>query len=152
MKSCFFIGHHDAPNSVQGRLNQEVERLVTMCDVTQFVVGYHGNFDHMATIAVQKVKARQSELYAYRLIPYHPAEVSVPIPELFDDTYYPFGLETVPRRYAIPRANRLALKKSDYLIAYVNWDGGNSAALLRRARTLEKKGDLKVINLAEKDD
>ena len=40
------------------------------------------------------------------LIPYHPAERPVETPPGFDGTFYPPGIESVPRRYAIVRANR----------------------------------------------
>lgn len=149
MYTCFFIGHRDAPSSVQIRLNAVVEKLVCRFDVSEFIVGYHGEFDRMATTAVQEAKKKHPELYAYRLLPYHPTECQLPIPEFFDDLYYPDGLETVPRRFSIKRANRAVLDESHYLVAYVSRDGGNAAELLRYARRLEKKGFLKIINLAD---
>lgn len=149
MKTCFFIGHRNAPSNLQERLNAEVERLVKLCDVTEFIVGYHGDFDQMATAAVQRIKKQFPEIYAYRLLSYFPDEYSPPVPEFFDDIFYPEGMETVPKRFSIERANRKVLMEANYLIAFVCRDWGNSAKLLRNARSLEKKGVLQVINLAE---
>lgn len=149
MKTCFFIGHHDAPLSLQERLNETVEELARKHDVSQFVVGHRGNFDRMATAAVQAVKRKKPELYAYRLLSYFPDKMTPPVPELFDDNYYPLELVEVPRRYAVVKANQFMLNQCDYLVAYVNREGGNAGALLKRAKRMEKKGLLKVINLAE---
>ena len=56
VKTCFFIGHRETPNTVLPALAQEVER-------------------------------------------------PIPTPEGFDRTLYPDGMETVPKRLAIVRAN-----------------------------------------------
>lgn len=149
MNTCFFIGHHDAPLNLQERLNKTVEELARQYDVREFVVGYRGNFDQMATSAVQTVKRKRPELYAYRLLSYFPDQQMPPVPEFFDDNYYPLELVEVPRRYAIVKANQFMLEQCDYLVAYVNREGGNAGAILRRAKRMEKKGLLKVINLAE---
>lgn len=149
MRTCFFIGHRDAPESIQIRLTETVEALVRGHSIAECIVGYHGEFDRMATVAIQEAKKNHPELFAYRLLPYHPTECQLPVPELFDDTYYPMGLETVPRRYAIKRANRAVLEESDYLVCYVCRAGGNAAELLRHAKRMEKKGWIKIINLAE---
>ena len=148
MRTCFFIGHRDAPESIQARLTEIVENLVRYHGVTQCIVGYRGEFDRMATIAVQETKQNHPDLCAYRLLPYHPTECQRPVPEHFDDTYYPMGLETVPRRYAIKKANHAVLEESDYLICYVCREGGNAAELLRHAQRMEKKGWITIINLA----
>lgn len=152
MKTCFFIGHRDAPPILQERLEAAVEYLVRSCGVREFVVGYHGAFDRMATASVQRIKMNCPEICAYRLLPYFPGEHSVMVPEQFDGTYYPEGMEMVPRRFAIEKANQKMLAASDYLLAYVCRDGGNAAKLLRRAKSLEKRGGLRIINLAEKED
>ena len=149
MKTCFFVGHHDAPWFLQERLNAEVERLVRDCAVSEFVVGHYGDFDRMATIAVQAAKKRHPNLRAYRLIPYFPSGRSFPVPEYFDNTLYPEGMETVPKRYCILRANRKLIDTSDYLLAYVCHEGGNAGGMLAYAKRREKRGLLQIINLAD---
>lgn len=140
MKTCFFIGHHDAPSTLQQRLNQVVENLVRYEDVTTFLVDHRGNFDEMATKAVQEAIKFRPELYAYSLIAYHPFEQNVTIPDFFESTYYPEGLEDVPKRFAITKANQIALMESDIMVAYVKREGSAIAKLLGTAKRLEKKG------------
>lgn len=147
MNTCFFIGHHDAPRSIQDSLNAEVERLVKYHGVTEFIVGAYGNFDTMATIAVQKIKSKYPDLYAYRLLVYPPEHKRPILPALFDDLYYPLELFDIPKRFAISRANRLMIDQSAFLITYVHRDGGNAAGLLRHARARAKQGLLTIINI-----
>lgn len=149
MKSCFLVGHHDAPISIQPLLDQIVEKLITQQDVSCFYVGCHGSFDAMAVSAIQKAIACRADVYAYLVIPYHPCERQYSVPEFFEDTYYPNGMEVVPRRYAIPRANRIVLDESDILVTFVSRQGGNAAKLLKHGRTLERKGYMKIYNLSE---
>ena len=60
-------------------------------------------------------------------------------------------METVPRRYAIPTANRYAIQYADYLIAFVQHPASNSKKLVRYAHSLEKKGVLKITMLMYTD-
>lgn len=151
MYTCFFIGHRDAPKSIQEKLNETVGHLVREHYVTDFVVGHYGDFDRMAISAVQNAICAypEKELVAVILEPYFLDENFGLLPHHFDRHYYPNGLETVPKRYCIEKANQLALDQADYLVAYVSRDGGNAAKLLRRARRMEKKGYIKVFNLAD---
>lgn len=150
MYTCFFIGHRDAPDYIQEQLDDVVEHLVKMCDVSAFIVGNYGNFDRMATTAVQKLKKRYPDLYAYRMIPYFPEECAFILPELFDDFYYPGGLEFIPRRFAVEKANLKTLENCHYLVSYVCREGGWSAKILRKAKSDQKKGyNIKVFNLPE---
>lgn len=151
MRTCFFIGHRDAPSSVQNQLNETVEYLVKNCHVTGFVVGHYGDFDRMAISAVQRVICNypEKELFAEILEPYLLDDRHGLLPHYFGGFYYPEGLETAPKRYCIEKANQLTLDQMDYLICYVTHDGGNAAKLLRRAKRMEKKGYIKVYNLAQ---
>lgn len=71
------------------------------------------------------------------------------LPRYFDDFYYPMELFEVPDRYAIEKANHLMIDQCDYLVAYVSRSGGNAARFLKRGLSLEKKGYLRVVNLAD---
>ena len=61
MKSCFFIGHHTAPNNIQERLLEAIERHITEYGVTEFIVGRYGAFDRIVQSALVKAKERYSE-------------------------------------------------------------------------------------------
>ena len=113
-----------------------------------FYVGQYGNFDRLAALAVKQLKKQYPFLYLYLVLPYHPVERSVPIPIGFDGSYYPDGMETVPRRYAIVRANKKMVDSSDWLISYVCHPGSNARNLLEYAQRREEKGLICTINLA----
>ena len=122
-------------------LAQEVERHITEHGVTEFVVGHYGGFDRLAASAVREAKKRHPEITLTLLLPYHPHDQFIPVPEGFDGTFYPPGMETVPKRAAIVRANRYMLEHSSCLIAYVSHPSSGSrevleAALRRRERPI----------------
>ena len=120
---CFFIGHHDASESIYPQLVEAVRRHIEKYSVNEFVVGQYGSFDRMAARAVLAVKEDQPEVKLLILLPYHPSERAIHAPEGYDGTIYPPGMETVPRRLAIVRANRYMIDHSTYLICYVRHPG-----------------------------
>ena len=94
--------------------------------VTEFLVGQYGAFDRMAAKAVIQLKEKYPDVKLTLLLPYHPGERKVELPDGFDGSLYPEGQETVPKRLAIVRANQYAVKHSGYLIAYA-WQPGSNA-------------------------
>lgn len=149
MKRCFFIGHRDAPDSLRPKLNKAIEQCITEQGVTEFIVGQYGNFDRLAAHALIEAKRKHPGITLLLLIPYHPADRSVEPPSGFDGTHYPEGMELVPRKVAIVRANHYMVNHSDCLIAYVWHPASNARELLECARKREKKGGLHIENLAE---
>lgn len=147
MKSCFLFGHKDTPFEIRTRIEEAVERHYYQYDVRQFYVGSYGAFDAMAASAVKAAKKRHSDMELYLLIPYHPAQRPIAVPEGFDNTFYP-PLESVPHRYAIVKANRYMIETSDTIICYVA-HLGNSRNLLEYARNRAESGLLRVENLGE---
>ena len=81
------------------------------------------------------------------LIPYHPAERPIELPPGFDNTFYPPGMEKVPRRLAIVRANRYMVDHVDHLIAYAWHPASNARDLVEYAKKKEHKGKITVTNL-----
>lgn len=147
--TCFFIGHRDAPGTLTPVLDELVERHVTEYGVREFTVGRYGHFDYLAVQAVLRAKKRHPDVRLVYLRPYHPAERPVETPKGFDYSFYPPGMETVPRPLAIVRANRYMIDNSDYLIAYA-WRPGNARELLEHAQARERKGLIHIENLADK--
>ena len=129
MISCFFVGHRDATDKIFPALEKAVEYHITQYGVTAFIVGHYGAFDRMAARAVINAKESHPEITLSMLLPYHPAERPVYLPEGFDCSYYPPGMENVPRRFAISRANRYIIDHSHYLITYAPYPGGNARDL-----------------------
>lgn len=147
-KTCFFIGHRDAPDSLLPRLTAEVERHITEYGVTDFVVGGYGNFDALAARAVRRAKKEHPSVTLFRLLAYHPAERAIPTPPGFDGTFYPEGMERVPKRAAIVRANRYMVDHSGYLIAWTWHPASGARDLADYARRREKRGLIRVTQLA----
>ena len=143
-KTCFFIGHRDAPEVLRARLADAVERHIVEYGVTEFVVGHYGAFDRMAAHMVTDAKQRHPEVSLLVLLPYYPAPNC---PEA-DGTFYPPGMESVPKRLAIVRANRCMVEHSQYLIAYAQHPG-NARELVEYAAARAKRGLIHVENLAE---
>ena len=97
-------------------MEETIEEYISKYGVSEFVVGHCGGFDHLAARAVIAAKSRHLKITLFLLIPYHPAERPVETPFGFDGTFYPPGMESVPRRYAIVRANRYVIDHADFLI------------------------------------
>lgn len=145
---CFFIGHRETGEEILPSLEAAVERHIAEYGVTEFVVGGYGGFDRMAALAVRSAKKRHPSVTLVRLLPYHPAERAISL-EGFDGSLYPPGMETVPRRFAIPRANRWMVDHSGYLIACAQHPASNAWELTAYARRREEKGLIRVTNLYE---
>ena len=144
MKTCFFIGHRDAPESIYNRLLTAVERHISEYGVGDFVVGRYGNFDRLAAHAVIGAKRHHADVTLTLLMPYYHADAD-PLPNCFDGSLFPDGLETVPKRAVILRANLYMIHHCDYLIAYDAGRIGNTRKLVSDARKIE---GLHIVNIA----
>ncbi len=143
MKSCFFVGHRDTPNEVFYSLIPALEHHIKDLGVTEFIVGWRGRFDYLAGHTVRLLKREYPFITLTMLLSYHPAERPVEVPPMFDGTFYPPGMENVPRRYAIARANRYMIDHVDYLVAYA-WYPSNARNLLDYARKREQAHKLEI--------
>ena len=138
-KSCFFIGHREASEEIYPALYAAVEQHILEYGVTEFIVGHYGGFDRLAASAVKEAKRFHPEVKLTLLLPYHPAERPIPTPDGFDGTFYPPGMESVPRKIAIVRANRYVVDHVDYLIAYARHPASNARELVEYARSQKQK-------------
>ena len=146
VSTCFFIGHRNAPETLCPLLDAAVERHISEYGVTEFVAGHYGRFDYMAAGAVRKAKARHPDVTLTLLLPYYPFDHDT---SDYDRTYYPEGMETVPKPFAIVRANEYMIKTCEYLICYDAGLIGNTGKLVKKAMRRQKKEELHVENLAE---
>ena len=144
MYRCFFIGHREAQENIYPELAQTVEQLIEQ-GVTDFYVGHYGNFDRLAARAVIAAKQQHPEVRLTMLLPYHPAEREVVLPPGFDGSLYPPGMENVPRRFAIPRANRWMVEHCTHLVAYVTHPASNAGKVVEWGRIQGKR----VVELGE---
>ena len=148
--TCSFIGHRETGDELIPALTAAVERHITEYGVTSFMVGRYGNFDKLAARAVIDAKKRHPEVTLTLLLPYHPFDRPIPVPVGFDGTFYPPGMETVPKRAAIIKANYYMADHSSHLIAYAWHPASNARDLVEYAQTREKKVKIHVENLAGK--
>ena len=149
-KTCFFIGHRDAPEALSPLLAEAVERHIAENSVDDFVVGHYGRFDALAAHAVRTAKKRRPEVQLTLLIPYYPFRGLKELSEDYDSTFFPPGMESVPKPFAIVRANEYMIRNSNYLICYDRGQIGKTRDFVELARQREKKGLIHVENLAEK--
>lgn len=135
MKTCFMFGHANTP-PIHEALVQALDTAYQDFGIRRFVVGSRGDFDRQRAIpALQSLKERYDDLEIQRLIAYHPAlgrDESLDVPSVFDSTYYPDGMETVPLPYCIRRANEMMVKEADLIVCYV-CHFGNTRELLEYA-------------------
>lgn len=100
-----------------------------------FYLGGYGDFDSLAASVLKNQKKQHPQIQrilvlAYLVLAYLGTRQDV---SDYDGTLYP-PLETVPRRFAIPRRNRWMVDASDAVVACVLHDWGGAAATLRYAR------------------
>lgn len=141
-KTCFFIGSRHATNRIQPQLAEAVDKHIIEYGVTTFTVGHYGSFDSLVIGVLKEAKKLHNYIELNLLAPYA-LNQKREAPEGFNGTFYPEGLEFVPKRYAIVHANRYMIKHSDYLIAYAH-GVGNSRKIVEYAQGREKKGLIKV--------
>lgn len=132
-KRCFFIGHRETSEEIYPALYEAVEKHITEYSVTEFIVGKHGNFDHLAAKAVIEAKQQHPDITLSLLTPYHPGIRPIKKPAGFDEIYFPEGMEKVPPKAAIIKANRYVVDHVEYLIAHVWHPASNAMDLVEYA-------------------
>ena len=140
---CTFIGHRDTPNNIKTVLKSTIIELIEKYSVNEFYVGNHGNFDSMVLSILKEISKAFPHISYTVVLAYIPQNK-----EIYKDythTLYPDILETTPPRFAIKKRNYWMIKKSDFLVCYVNNKLTNAYDYLERAIKKEKT----VINLAQ---
>ena len=146
--TCFFIGHRDVPESIYPTLIASIERHIVQYGVEDFLVGRYGAFDRMAARAVRQVRRDHPGIRLTLLLAYYSGNAERDVPEGFDGSLYPSGIERVPKRAAIVYANMRALQLSRYLIAYNQNHIGNTRNIIACANRLAAKGLMAIDNFA----
>ena len=148
MKTVFLFGHGDAPSHIWREIYSAAEESIQKSDGEQirFIVGHRGNFDSFATGVLAVLKSLYPRITLLQLIAYYDPTRKPYLPMEVDGTYYPEGLEYVPKPFAIIKANQIMVDSCDEAICFVWREGSNTYKLLRRA---QRRG-IPVINLAEK--
>jgi len=149
MIRCFFIGHREASEELYHTLYESIEQHIVEYKVDEFVVGQYGGFDRLARRALVQAKKNYPHIHLFLLMPYYRETGDTAPPAGFDGYLFPEGLELVPRRYAIVRANRYMIDHSNYLIAYVTHTASNAFNLVEYAKRAKRRNALLVTNIFE---
>ena len=132
--ACFF-GHRDVTHDIRAKLQFIIEQLIAEEQIYNFYVGHQGQFDSMVYSILKELKVKYPHIRYTVVLAYMPDEH---IKEVYgEDTLYPDGLETVPRRFAISKRNDWMIQHSGYAVCYVHKITGGAAKFREKAK---KKG------------
>ena len=138
--ACFF-GHRDVTHDIRAKLQFIIEQLITEEQIYNFYVGHQGQFDSMVRSVLKELKVKYPHIRYTVVRAYMPDEH---IKEVYgEDTLYPDGLETVPRRFAISKRNDWMIQHSGYAVCDVHKITGGAVKFREKA---EKKG-LQIIDV-----
>ena len=119
MKICAFFGHRECFGLDESRLEAAIEHAIVEYGCSVFWCGGMGAFDWLAARKVRKLKARYPHIRCVRVYAYLPVGKD-PNEERCDESFVPDGLETAPRRAAIPRRNAWMARHCDMAIVFLN--------------------------------
>ena len=140
-KTCCFFGHREVIHNIRPKLTSIIEKLITEDGVIDFFVGNQGQFDWMVYSVLKELKAKYPQIRYTVVLAYMPDEH---IKELYgEDTLFPDGLESVPKKFAISKRNDWMIRQSGVVVCYVHKITGGAAKFREKA---EKKG-LRIINV-----
>ena len=140
-KTCCFFGHREVTHNIKPKLTEIIEKLITEDGVTEFYVGHQGHFDGMVYSVLKELKAKYTQIRYTVVLASMPDEH---IKELYgEETLFPDGMETVPKRFAISKRNDWMIQQSGYAVCYVHIITGGASKFREKA---EKKG-IKVIDV-----
>ena len=140
-KTCCFFGHREVTHNIKPKLTEIIEKLITEYGVTEFYVGHQGQFDGMVYSVLKELKANYPYIRYTVVLAYMPDEH---IKKVYgEDTLFPDGLESVPKKFAISKRNDWMIQQSDFAVCYVHKITGGAAKFREKA---ESKG-LRVIQV-----
>ena len=140
-KTCCFFGHREVTHNIRSKLTAIIEKLITEDGVTEFYVGHQGQFDSMVYSVLKELKEKYTHIRYTVVLAYMPDEH---INEVYgEDTLFPDGMESVPKRFAINRRNDWMIQQSAFAVCYVYKVTGGAAKFREKA---EKKG-IRIIDV-----
>ena len=138
-KTCCFFGHREYYGLDEKVLLQEMEKQIAR-GITHFYLGNQGQFDSMVRSAIKKMKKKHPYIQYAVVLAYLPERKDG---YDYEDTIYPEGIESVPRRFAILKRNSWMIDRADICICYIHhtWGGAYNAVMLAKKKKIE------IINL-----
>ena len=138
---CCFFGHREVMHNIRPKLIAIIENLITETGVTEFYVGHQGQFDSMVYSVLKELKVMYPHIRYIVVLAYMPDSY---IKEVYgEDTLFPDGLESVPKKYAISKRNDWMIQHSDYAVCYVHKITGGAAKFREKA----EKRRLQIIDV-----
>ena len=132
---CTFFGHKDTPKETEPTLRSTLIDLIENKNVNVFYVGNNGSFDTMVRRQLEDLSQTYTITY-HVVLAYLPTEKNKY--DNLTNTIYPEGLETVPKRFAIPWRNKWMIQQSDVVVTYVTRNFGGAAQFKALAERLQK--------------
>ena len=142
MGNCCFFGHKQIRKSIDKILKETIRELISEKDIDTFYVGNNGAFDLHVSAILEELKNEIPNIKYNIVLAY----LNTPRASYNDNTIYPEGLESVPKRFAVYKRNLWMLKQCDYVVAYIEHPFGNAEKFVDIALTKGKA----VINIADK--
>ena len=140
-KTCCFFGHREVTHNIRPKLTAVIEKLITEDGVTEFYVGHQGQFDNMVYSVLKELKGKYPQIRYTVVLAYMPNEH---IKELYgEDTLFPDGMESVPKKFAISKRNDWMISHSDVAVCYLHKITGGAA----KCREKAKKKGLRIVDV-----
>lgn len=131
-EACAFFGHRELYADIANNLREAILQVIHLQNISSFWCGGYGDFDLLAARTVKQLKAEYPETELLWVRAYMP-EPNEPANFLYDASFYPEGLETVPKRFAISHRNIWIADHCSTAIAYINCSYGGAYRACRRA-------------------
>ena len=131
-----FCGHREIADEQMVRewLQTVIAQLIAE-GASEFWFGGKGKFDAVAADETGKFKAQYPHIRRTLVQAYINQEKN---PLLHEDSMYP-PLESVPKRFAMPRRNRWMAENADAMVTYAVHNFGNAMAIMQYAQRLGKR-------------
>lgn len=137
--TCTFFGHRYITENIEERLRYTIIEQIKFNGVDTFYVGTHGEFDRIVRKILKDIAAD------YTHIKYYVVLSAVPTRGIeYKNSIVPDGIENVPPRAGIVYRNEWMIKKSDFIITYINRTAASEAA---RFAELAKKLNKTVVSI-----
>ena len=131
---------------IYDRLKEEIENLIINEKVTTFYIGHQGAFDGMVLTALKQMKDKYPQIVYSVVLAYLPKSADFLLDE--KNTLYPYGIESVPKRFCISWRNNWMIDNSQYVICYITHITGGAAKFTEKAIKI----GLNVINIGKNCD
>lgn len=118
--TAVFIGHRDCFELSEVDIIPKIEEAISM-GITTFLNGGMGHFDHLCTIAIDKLKEQHPDIRQHLIKPYK--TLKVPAEALFDDAglfALDWYIDHIGPRCAIPKRNEYMVQNASAAICYVH--------------------------------